>query len=305
MVGPAVKREAVAMARSEYGLSERRACRLVGLVRGTCRYRHRRRDDGPLRAKLCELAQQRRRFGYRRLGTLMDREGAHVNHKRVYRVYAEEKLQVRRRRRKRMPAGERVRLIPATTPNQRWSMDFVRDTLASGRPFRTLTVLDECTRESLALEVASSIPGERVVRVLDRIAAERGYPFEIIVDNGPEFTSRALDQWAHKHGVKLHFIRPGKPMDNGYIESFNGKFRDEFLSEHWFESVAEAAEKAEAWRIDYNEQRPHQSLGRRTPAEVHADYERGFAASTGSSATTVNASGELAMVAELNPSGAE
>ena len=305
MVGPAVKRAAVAVARSEYGLSERRACRLVGLVRGSCRYRCRRRDDGPLRAKLCELAQQRRRYGYRRLGDLMDRQGMHANHKRVYRVYAEEKLQVRRRRRKRMPVGERVKLIPAKTPNQRWSMDFVRDTLASGRPFRTLTVLDECTRESLALEVASSIPGARVVRVLDAIAAVRGYPFEMIVDNGPEFTSRALDQWAHRHGVKLHFIRPGKPMDNGYIESFNGKFRDEFLSEHWFESIAEAAEKAEAWRVDYNEQRPHQSLGRRTPAEVHADYQRGFAASTGSAAAAVHVSGELARVAELIPSGAE
>jgi putative transposase len=235
----------------------------------------------------------------------MDRQGMHVNHKRVYRVYAEEKLQVRRRRRKRMPTGERVQLIPAKTPNQRWSMDFVSDTLASGRPFRTLTVLDECTRESLALEVAFSIPGERVVRVLDAIAAMRGYPFEIIIDNGPEFTGRALDQWVHKHGVKLHFIRPGKPMDNGYIESFNGKYRDEFLSEHWFESVAEAAEQAEAWRIDYNEQRPHQSLGRRTPAEVRADYERGFAASAESVATVANVSRELAMVAELIPSGAE
>jgi len=305
MVGPAVKRAAVAVARSEYGLSERRACRLVGLVRGSCRYRPRRRDDGALRAKLCELAQERRRFGYRRLGDLMDRQGLHANHKRVYRVYAEEKLQVRRRRRKRLAVGERVRLIPAKTPNQRWSMDFVRDTLACGRPFRTLTVLDECTRQSLALEVASSIAGARVVRVLDRIAADRGHPFEIVIDNGPEFTSRALDQWAHKHGAKLHFIRPGKPMDNGYIESFNGKYRDEFLSEHWFESIAEAAEKAETWRIDYNEQRPHQSLGRRTPAEVHADYERGFAASAGSVVPVVNVPGELSVLAQFNPSGAE
>ncbi len=228
-----------------------------------------------------------------------------MNHKRVYRLYREEKLQVRRRRRKRLVAGERVRLIPAKQPNQRWSMDFVRDTLASGRPFRSLTEIDEMTRESVALEVASSIPGERVTRVLDRAADVYGLPFEIVIDNGPEFTSKALDQWAYRRGVKLHFIRPGKPMDNGYIESFNGKYRDEFLNENWFESVAEAAEKAEAWRIDYNEQRPHQSLGGRTPAEVRAEYERGFAASAGGVAMAADASGELGTVAQISPSRAE
>ena len=305
MVTPAIKREAVATACTEHGLSERRACRLVGLTRGSYRYCGRRPNDTELRARLCELAQKRRRFGYRRLGDLLGREGVHVNHKRIYRVYREEKLQVRRRRRKRLVAGERVRLIPAKAPNQRWSMDFVRDTLARGRPFRNLTVLDEFTRESVALEVASSIPGERVTRVLDRAAETYGLPFEIIVDNGPEFTGKALDHWAYRRGVKLHFIRPGKPMDNGYIESFNGKFRDEFLSEHWFESVAEAARQAEVWRTDYNEQRPHQGLGSRTPAEVRADYERGCAASTASVAATANASGEPGTLAELNPSRAE
>jgi putative transposase len=279
MVTPAIKREAVAAACVEHELSERRACQLVGIGRSSRRYRGRRPSDTELRTKLCELAQKRRRWGYRRLGDLLDRQGEHVNHKRVYRVYREEKLQVRRRRRRRMVAGERVRLIPAKEPNQRWSMDFVRDTLASGRPFRSLNVLDEFTREALAIEVAASIPGARVTRVLDRVVATHGKPFEIIIDNGPEFIGKALDQWAFKHGVRLHFIRPGKPMENGYIESFNGKYRDEFLNDNWFESIAEAAEKAEAWRVDYNEQRPHQGLGRRTPAEVRAEYERGCAAS--------------------------
>jgi len=297
MVTPAIKREAVAAARSEHGLSERRACQLVGFCRASNRYSHRRRDDGPLRAKLHELAGKRRRWGYRRLGDLMDRADAHVNHKKVYRVYAEEKLQVRRRKRKRIAVGERMPMNPATTPNQRWSMDFVRDTLASGRPFRTLTMLDECTRESLALEVASSIPGERVVRVLDRVAAERGYPFEVLMDNGPEFTGKALDVWAYAHGVKLNFIRPGKPVENAFIESFNGKYRDEFLNDHWFESIAEAAEQAELWRVDYNEARPHKGLGRKTPAEARAAYESGYAATADTSATTNNASGEEAQTA--------
>jgi len=297
MVGPATKREAVAVARGEYGLSERRACRLVGLARCSNRYRCRRPDDEALRAMLHELAAQRRRFGYRRLGDLMDRAGAHANHKRVYRVYAAEKLQVRRRKRKRMAAGVRIPMIPATKPNQRWSMDFVHDTLASGRPFRTLAVLDECTRESLRLEVATSIPGARVVRVLDRIAEERGLPFEVLTDNGPEFTGKALDQWAFARGVKLNFIRPGKPIENAFIESFNGKYRDEFLSEHWFESTAEAAEQAEQWRVDYNDNRPHMSLGRRTPAEVRAAYERGFAATTETSMLPDDVPGEEAATA--------
>jgi putative transposase len=305
MVKPAAMREAVSIARSEHGLSERRACRLVGIGRSSHRYCGRRPADTELRTKLCELAQKRRRFGYRRLGEMLGRQGVHANHKRVYRVYREEKLQVRRRRRRRMVAGERVRLIPAKAPNQRWSMDFVRDTLASGRPFRNLTVLDECTRESLALEVAASIPGERVTRVLDRAVDVYGLPFEIVVDNGPEFTGRALDQWAYRRGVKLHFTRPGKPMDNGYIESFNGKYRDEFLNENWFQSVHEAAEKAEAWRLDYNEQRPHQGLGNRTPAEVRADYERGFAASTADGGGEGSGSGEVGNAGSASLSSAQ
>lgn len=298
-------REAVAAARTEHGLSERRACQLVGIARSSHRYCGRRPADTELRTKLCELAQKRRRFGYRRLGDLLERQGMRVNHKRVYRVYREEKLQVRRRRRRRLVAGERVRLIPAKKPSQRWSMDFVRDTLASGRPFRTLNVLDEFTREAVAIEVAASIPGERVTRALDRAVDTYGLPFEIIIDNGPEFTGRALDQWALKRGVKLHFIRPGKPMDNGYCESFNGKYRDEFLNDNWFESLDEAAEKAELWRVDYNEQRPHQGLGRRTPTEVRADYERGSAALAESGGDEGNGLGALLNAGDLSQSGAQ
>ena len=256
--------------RGEYRRSERRACQLAGVGRSSCRYRARRRDDPELRERLHELAGERRRFGYRRLTALLRREGRVVNHKRVYRLYVEEGLSVRRRERKRLKAAARTPLALPVRANQVWTMDFTHDQLASGRKFRTLNLMDGFTRESPRIEVDTSLPGLRVVRVLEDVARERGYPQALQVDNGPEFVSRVVDQWAFEHRVELHFIAPGKPTENALIESFNGKFRDECLNENWFLTLPEAREKIEAWRKDYNQARPHSSLGYQTPQEFAA-----------------------------------
>ncbi len=256
--------------RREYRRSERRACRLAGVERSSCRYQARRRDDQALRQRLRELAGERRRFGYRRLTVLLRREGRLVNPKRVCRIYCAEGLAVRRRKRKRLKAEARRPLALPTQANQVWTMDFTHDNLASGRKFRTLNLMDGCTREAPRIEVDTSLPGLRVVRVLEEVARERGYPQAIQVDNGPEFISRVVDQWAFEHGVQLYFIAPGKPTENAYIESFNGKFRDECLNENWFLTLQEAREKIEAWRRDYNQVRPHSALGYQTPAEFPA-----------------------------------
>jgi putative transposase len=193
-----------------------------------------------------------------------------VNHKRVHRIYQAAGLQVRRRRRKRLTRAERVPLPMASQPLERWSMDFTTDTLADGRNFRTLNIVDDFTRECVAIEVDRSLPGLRVARVLDRLHATVGLPQTIVMDNGPEFAGRALDAWAYARGVTLRFIRPGKPIENAYVESFNGKFRDECLNEHWFVSLADAKAVIEDWRIDYNTVRPHSSLAGRTPAHFAA-----------------------------------
>lgn len=213
------------------------------------------------------LAAQRRRFGYRRLHVLIRREGTIVNHKRFYRIYSEEGLTVRRRRRKKLRAEGRGLPEPATRLNQRWSLDFMSDALYDGRRFRSLDIVDDCSRECLAMEIDTSLPGDRVVRVLDRLVYMRGKPDELLMDNGPEFTSRVLDDWAYANGVRLRFIDPGKPAQNAYVESFNGKARDEFFNDEWFESIHEARSKAEAWRRDYNEVRPHSALEDVPPAE--------------------------------------
>lgn len=202
---------------------------------------------------------------------LRDQEGWPDNHKRIRRLYRAEGLVVRRRGRKKLVRA-RVPLAPAMVPNERWAMDFVRDTLAPGAAFRALTVVDTCTREALAIEVDVSLPGERVVLVLEAIARERGYPQAIMVDNGTEFQSRAVNAWAHQHQVQLHFIRPGKPVENAFIESFNGKFRDECLSQHWFLSLAEARRIIEAWRLQFNTARGHRGLNRLTPAQFAARF---------------------------------
>ena len=259
-------RQDVAFAMEKYRLSERHACELNGVDRSTYRYEPEPDRNVQLRARLTELARQRPRFGYRRLGVLLEKDGEVVNHKRLLRVYQEAGLAVRRRERKRL-ARERVGMPVLTRPNQEWSIDFVSDALANGRAIRSLTVLDDFTKESLAIEVDISLSGLRVTRVLDRIIAERGKPDGLRLDNGPEFTSRCLVAWAEQRGVPLIYIQPGKPVQNSYIESFNGRFRDECLNANWFENLADARRKIEAWRLDYNHARPHSSLAYRTPEE--------------------------------------
>jgi putative transposase len=252
--------------------SERRACGLVGISRSSARYRGSGRDDGPLTERLRELAGERRRFGYRRLHVLLCREGWAVNHKRVYRIYRAEGLSVRKRGRKRV-ARERCPLPELTGPNQRWALDFVADTLKGQRRIRMLTIVDAFTRESLAIEVDTSLSGVRVARVLDQvIERRRAAPQEIVLDNGPELTSKALDQWSYERGVRLCFIEPGKPVQNAFIESFNGRLRDECLNEHWFVSLPAARRIIEDWRIDYNRHRPHSSLGNLSPEEFRTDW---------------------------------
>jgi putative transposase len=267
------RRRVVTWAREAAGLSERKACRFFGISRSTVQYRSIRPADGELRTKLKGFADKRRRWGYRMLHVLLEREGHVVNHKRIYRLYREEGLQIRRRRkRKRSARPRRVMSVPETA-NERWSMDFVHDELASGRRLRCFTVVDDFTRESVAIDVRHSIPSERVAAVLDRVGELRGFPGSIVCDNGPEFTSRTLDQWAYDRGIELSFIRPGKPVENAFIESFNGTLREECLNEHWFLSLREAQREIEEWRIDYNEVRPHSSLGNLTPAQF-ADKQR-------------------------------
>lgn len=265
MVSPIARREAVGWLLTA-GTSLRRACRVTGLSTATWRYQRRPNAiNTTVLARLQAHAAARPRFGYRRLHILLDREGVAVNHKRVYRVYRAAGLQVRRRRRKRLTRADRLPLPAATQRLDRWSIDFMHDTLADGRTFRVLNIVDDCTRECLAIEVDRSLPGARVVRVLERLAAAIGVPKRIVLDNGPEFAGRALDAWAYQRGVALCFIRPGKPIENAYVESFNGKFRDECLNEHWFLNMVDAQAVIEAWRLDYNTVRPHSALDGRTP----------------------------------------
>lgn len=271
---PAERRAEVARVRARFGLSERRACRLVGIGRSTLRYRGRgRADEGQLRRRLLELAAERPRFGYRRLHALLRREGAVVNHKRVERLYRAEGLAVRRRTRKRVARDGRGRAALPGGPNQQWGVDFVSDALAWGRRIRLFTVVDVFTREALAIEVDTSLPGVRVVQVLDRVAAERGTPAELVLDNGPELAGKALDQWAYERGVRLRFIEPGKPVQNAFVESFHGRLRDECLDRHWFVGLADARRTVEAWRRDYNRARPHSALGYRSPEEFRLGFE--------------------------------
>jgi len=244
-----------------------RACGLVGISRSLYRYRSQRADAGPLRTRIEEIAAVKRRYGYRRVYLRLRREGWQVNRKRVYRLYRDAGLAVRRRKRKRIGLFERKPLPKPASANVSWSMDFVADGLIGGRRLRCLTIVDDCTRECLAIEVDTSITGLRVQGVLERLAETRGLPQSITVDNGPEFDGQVLDKWAYRRNVHLSFIRPGKPNENAYIENFNGKFRDECLNEHWFISLAHARSIVEAWRIEYNTERPHSSLANLTPEE--------------------------------------
>jgi len=239
-----------------HDLSQRRACRLMEVDPKTVRRRE--RVDAPeVRQRLRELAGERRRFGYRRLGILLARQGMAMNHKKLYRLYREEKLAVRRRRGRKRATGTRAPMALPQGPNQRWSLDFVADALSWGRRIRVLAVLDDFTREALALVVDTSIGGQRVARELDRLVAGRGRPAMIVSDNGTELTSRAVLEWSNRVGVEWHYIAPGKPTQNAFVESFNGRFRDECLNEEVFTSLAEARVVIERWRQDYNQVRPH------------------------------------------------
>jgi|SRR5579883_2076627 len=266
MVTPAARREAVAHLEEAFEVSQRRACRVIGTDRTSVRYRRRRPPDSALRSRLRELAAQRRRFGYRRLHILLDREGIHMNHKKLRRLYREERLQVRRRGGRKRALGTRRPMTLPQGPNQRWSLDFLSDALSDGRRFRILAVVDDFTRECLCLIADTSLSGRRVARELDAIAARRGLPASIVSDNGTELTSIAMLKWAQDSRVEWHYIAPGKPTQNAFIESFNGRLRDELLNETLFSSLSHARQALEEWRNDYNTLRPHSRLGNLPPA---------------------------------------
>jgi len=261
------RRQAVEKVQAAVGISERRAIRFTGFARSTIRYRSVREPQEELRARIRAIAAERPRWGYRFIHNRLRREGWPVNRKRVHRLYREEGLAVRRKGKKQRSQPSRLVRTPLAGPNERWSMDFVSDSLSSGRRFRCLNIIDEFNRESVAQHPSHSIPAARVIEVLERLRRERGLPEVIVTDNGSEFTSHAFDAWAHARDIRHELIQPGKPVQNCFIESFNGTFRDDCLNLHWFTSIDDAAHTIEAWRQDYNEVRPHTSLDWLTPAE--------------------------------------
>ena len=263
---PAARFAAVKQVIDDHGYSERRACRLIGVDRTAFQYRPRRPDDADVRERLRELANERRRFGYRRLALMLKRDGLRMNLKRVYRLYKEERLTVRKRGGRKRALGTRAPMTIPQSANQRWSIDFMQDALDDGRRFRILNVVDDFTRECLASVLDTSLSGVRVVRELDRLCLRRGQPAMIVSDNGTELTSHAVLQWVEETGIEWHYIAPGKPVQNAFVESFNGRLRDECLNEHVFRSLSQARALVEAWRIDYNTVRPHSSLGGLPPA---------------------------------------
>ena len=270
MVTTGQRRAVVIDACTRRELAERCACRYVGVHRALVRYRPRREPQEALRARLRELAVAKPRWGSPRLTWRLRRDGWPVNHKRIERLVREEHLLVGQRPRRKRVAVARVPAPVPTRPDERWSMDFVRDTLADGRPYRIWTLVDDATRECPLLVVQRSLPAARVVEALATLLLVRGTPRAIVCDNGPEFVSQALDQWADDHGIRLDFIRPGRPVENCFVESFNGKLRDECLNTHHFTTLAEAQQHIEAWRVEYNTERPHLGLDQQTPAEFAA-----------------------------------
>ena len=279
MVTPAAKREAIAHLQALLDVSERRACRVIAADRTVIRYQSRRGDDHDLREKLRDLAHQRRRFGYRRLHILLRHDGIAINRKKTQRLYREEGLTVRRRKGRRRAVGARAPAPVPALPNQSWSLDFVHDQLVTGRRFRVLNVVDDVTRECLAAVPDTSISGKRVVRELTELIAVHGKPGMIVSDNGTELTSNAVLAWCGEARVEWHYTAPGKPTQNAFVESFNGRMRDELLNETLFTSLAHAREKIAAWANDYNTARPHSSLGYATPAAFAADLKKQGAAS--------------------------
>lgn len=267
MVTPTARRDAAHHLVEDCKVSARRACGLMDIRRSSFYYEAKPADDGPLREAIRKMAGERRRWGCPRITSRLRRQGWQDNHKRIERIYQEECLQVRRRRRKRMSRGEREPLPVPTGPNQLWAMDFVHDVMVGAQKIKVLTIVDCYHREAVQLVVDTSLNGVRVARTLEELGVARGYPRRIIIDNGPEFTSSALDAWAFSRDVELHFITPGKPCQNGYIESFNGKFRDECLNENWFVDLKDTRQIIETWRKDYNEERPHSALNYMSPME--------------------------------------
>jgi putative transposase len=265
MVTPAARREAVAHLQVAYEVSERRACTALGADRTSVRYRSHRPDNATARARLRELASVRRRFGYRRLHILLRREGIVMNHKKLRRLYREERLQVRRRGGRKRALGTRATMALPQGPNQRWSLDFLSDAMTDGRRFRILAIVDDFTRECLALIADTSLSGVRTSRELDAVIAIRGCPAMIVSDNGTELTSMAILRWSQDRQIEWHYIAPGKPQQNAFVESFNGRLRDELLNETLFSSLAHAREVLSFWKNDYNTVRPHSGLGNLTP----------------------------------------
>src|SRR6478752_2258044 len=272
MVGPAAKREAVTHLKTVMGLSERRACQIISADRKTIRYRSNRPVETELRARLRELANERRRFGYRRLFVLLRREGEPSGIYRIYRLYRQEGLTVRKRRARRKAVGVRAPIPVEAKPNARWSLDFVYDQFANGRCFRVLNIVDDVTKECLGAIPDTSISGRRVARELAAIVARRGKPGSIVSDNGTEFTCNAMLAWCKEAGIDWHFIAPGKPIQNAFVESFNGRMRDELLNETLFFDLADARSKVAKWVADYNGERPHSSLKYLTPAAYAATF---------------------------------
>ena len=279
MVTPAAKREAVAHLQALLDVSERRACRVIAADRSVIRYQSHRADDADLREKLRDLAHQRRRFGYRRLHILLRRDGVLINRKKTQRLYREEGLTVRRRKGRKRAVGARMPPPVLALPNQRWSLDFVHDQLVTGRRFRVLNIVDDVTRECLAAVPDTSISGKRVVRELTELIARRGKPGMIVSDNGTELTSNAVLAWCGEARIEWHYTMPGKPTQNAFVESFNGRMRDELLNETLFMSMGHAREKIAAWADDYNTRRPHSSLGYATPTAFAAELNKQWPAS--------------------------
>ncbi|WGD32305.1 IS3 family transposase [Ancylobacter sp. WKF20] len=274
VVTSSAERRAVAHLMEAHGMSERRACKATGFCRMTMRYRAARGNDASLRERMKAIALERRRFGYRRLHVLLRREGFRVNHKRLFRLYREERLMVRRRGGRKRAIGTRAPMMIPMRPNERWSLDFVADQMTDGRRFRMLAIVDDCTRECLALVADTSLSGVRVARELNRLLAERGRPKMIVSDNGSEFTSNAILGWADAARVEWHYIAPGKPMQNGFIESFNGRLRDELLNETLFSSLSQAKAALARWQVDYNTDRPHSKIGWQTPSAFAATFHK-------------------------------
>jgi putative transposase len=267
MVTPEAKRKAVVHLIDSHQVSQRRACDVLQVDRSSVRYQPKRGNDAELRDAIKRVARERRRFGYRRINVMLQREGIHMNHKKLRRIYVEEKLQVRRRGGRKRALGTRRPMEMPDGPNQRWSLDFVSDAFTDGRRFRILTVVDDFTKENVALVPDTSISGVRVTRELGQAISERGIPKTIVSDNGTEFTSMAILKWVQDNGIDWHYIQPGKPTQNAFIESFNGRLRDECLNETLFSSLTDAREELEKWRDDYNYHRPHSSIENLTPSE--------------------------------------